>query len=316
MGSLPIEEQEKALTAMLQARVWRQRGGISEEEIAERLLFESAEHMYRHMKDEWGWPDWAVYPEPPKPKRRAKGSIQEPSELPPANNAAPLLKSSIAKLNDALDELPFLRQWLKDGRFVTERVLPKESGLAYETWRKVEFERRSPWDQFRGDDDLFSIKVHPEAWEKWCKHFGQDPQAEEFKLPFTRVDAEGATRYSPDRIVQLVAMHAVTGGTVEDLVDKLHLDNKEPNWKKIKETESALLLAAQHLATWVQGGVVRAGSPIEPVPPDEHRTYRTITGLEDDGALETLALWLKTLPPEEAKRIKNLRLPYTGRNDV
>lgn len=301
---------------MLQARVWRQKGDIPEEKIAEMLHFKSVEHMYRYMKDEWGWPDWAVYPEPPQAKRRANGSGQKPGELPQANNAAPLFKPSIAKLNEALAELPFLRQWLKDGRFVTERVLPKESGLAYETWRKEEFERDNPWDQFRGGGDAFSIKVHPEAWEKWCKFFGQDPQAEEFKIPFTRVDAEGATRYSHDRIVQLVAMHIVTGGAAEDLVGRLHLDNKEPNWEKIKETESALLRAAQHLATWIQGGVVRAGSPTEPVSPDEHRTFRTITGLEDDGELETLALWLKTLPPEEVKRIKDLQLPYTGRNDI
>lgn len=268
---------------MLQARLWRQEKK-TEEQIAEGLHFKSVEHMYRQMQD-WGWPDWAVYPNPPKTKRRAKGSPQPPEELPPANAAAEPLAKGIKRLNYMLDALQFMRQWLKDKRFVTELDVPEESERLNLVYRKEDY--------------------RPRSWARLCKEYGQDPSVEEFRVPFSRVFREGAYTYPHQFPVSLITAYTVTGGDPEDLVGLLHPKPEEVTQKELKKRHAKLLLAARHLATVLRGGVVKEGRTYEPISPDEHEDYWELLLYEQRGwPTEELEL-----SPDEQARIRNFRLP-------
>jgi hypothetical protein len=67
MRDLSKREQEEAMTCAAWLYTERRKGTCSEEEIAHSLKFQSVEHMYRQLKG-WGFPDWLVYPTPPKPR--------------------------------------------------------------------------------------------------------------------------------------------------------------------------------------------------------------------------------------------------------
>src|SRR3954451_1934642 len=160
MRSLSTEQQDRALKLLFNLIYYREREGKPEEWIAAELGYESPLHMYSEMKNQWGWPDWAVYPEPrEKSKRQPRGTDQEPKELPPARDAVPLLEEGKKRLERNLDALQYIHQWVKDGRFVTEGVYPKESGVSGMVFRKKELSQAQ--------------------WKRDCEYWGQDPEVEE-----------------------------------------------------------------------------------------------------------------------------------------
>jgi hypothetical protein len=111
--------------------------------------------MYRQLKA-WGWPDWAVYKEPATLKRHPHGTKQEPEKLPLANNAAELLEEGVERLGAYLSNLPFMHEWLKGERFLTEFVYPEGD-------RRVTLLCHRDYCQTQ------------ESWERVCKEYGQDP---------------------------------------------------------------------------------------------------------------------------------------------
>jgi hypothetical protein len=121
MVSLPTpDEQLVAFDRLIKLRWWRLNADESEEHIATRRLgFESAEHMYRQLKD-WGWPDWAVYNEPPAPQQPKRQPRQSgpAKDLPLASGATELSREAIDVLTRAVENLPHITEVSQGGRFV------------------------------------------------------------------------------------------------------------------------------------------------------------------------------------------------------
>lgn len=216
----------------------RRRERKPEDAIASELNFPSAARLYQRM-EELECPHWTIYPEIPK-RRRAWGKDLALNEIPVADYIG-LFEEGVQKLKDALEEVPYLRQWLKDGRFVRQLHYPKESGQSKAVYRKEAMLREG----------------YPGMWETRCKKYGYDPdKTEVFYVPREHVEDRGADRHPDPYLVWLIAAYALTGGTPPDL-------------PKVEEKREALLLAAKHLATAVLGGRVGAGIPPEPISAEE-----------------------------------------------
>jgi hypothetical protein len=151
------DEQHVAFDRLVKLRWWRLNTDESEDHIAtQRLGFESAEHMYRQLKD-WGWPDWAVYkesPSPPQPKRQPRQSGPT-KDLPPASAATELFQEAIDVLTRAIENLPHLTEIAQGGRFVGTNVYKDPVYLSRESFSD-------------------------EEWRKLCKLYDHDPEAEGF----------------------------------------------------------------------------------------------------------------------------------------
>jgi hypothetical protein len=280
----------------------RRNEGDSEEQIAgEVFQLGSPDLMYVYLKG-WEFPNWLVFKDPPSSGRQPQGTDANAEELPSAKNAVELFKESYEKLGSALKELPYMRQWLKDGRFVTEHAYPTKSQKFVFYYRKDAFERWASWERFRHDSS-FSIRVHSEHWEWWCKERGQDPEVEEFRESVRGVVPGGVARYPADHIVWLITNYVLTGGPLEVLLGILHRRPAEANREKIKDKSEHLLLIARQLATLLRGGEVKAGSPKEVLSLDEQK-----------------AAWipdlLSTYSPRDQERIKRLQLPHTRLDDI
>src|SRR5215211_6460509 len=109
MSNLSAAEEERAvreLTLTYHQRVYKNQ---SDDQIAEKLGYGSAEAMIHQFK-RWGFPDWLVSSAPPKPDRpkRQPRKSGTPQELPPARAAMALFQERIEVLGRAVEALPKL----------------------------------------------------------------------------------------------------------------------------------------------------------------------------------------------------------------
>jgi hypothetical protein len=233
-------------------------------------------------------PHWTIYPEVSK-SRRAWGKDPTSNEIPVAH-FMDLLEEGVQKLKEALEEVPYLKQWLKDGRFISQLHYPKESGRFKQIYRKEHYP-----------------EAYQYVWEARCKTYGYDPdETEEFHVPRERVLDRGADRHPDPYLVCLIAAYALTGGTLADL-------------PKVEKKRKALLRAARQLATALLGGRGGAGAPPESISVEEQEAARLLQLAAREGAVAadgTIANKEKWLPPEwrhytpeEIRRLLTLRLP-------
>src|SRR5215204_1724425 len=99
MSDLSAAEQERAGRCIALTYLLRYWEGKSDDQIAEKLGFGSAEAMLHQFRN-WGFPDWLVSskpPEPDRPKRQPRKS-GTPQELPPAHAAMALFQERIEVL--------------------------------------------------------------------------------------------------------------------------------------------------------------------------------------------------------------------------
>jgi hypothetical protein len=290
MRSLSTEEREEALKYINWVAFKRDREGKSEDTIARELEFPSAPRMYQRM-EELECPRWAIYPETPKKRRRAWGKDPTSDEI-PITDFLDRFEEGVQKLKEALEEVPYLKQWLKDGRFVSQLHYPKESG------------RASP-RVYRKEDMV--ARGYAGLWEDYCKKHGCDPdETEQIRVPREDVLDCGADRHPDPYLVCLTAAYALTGGTLPDL-------------PKVEEKREALLRAARHLTTTLLGGQVGAGVPREPISAEEQEAARLVQWAAQHGGFDaatgaiTNEKWLspeeRNLAPEEIKRLLSLQLP-------
>jgi hypothetical protein len=287
LRSLSTEEREEALKYMTLVELKRHRERKSEDKIARELDFPSAPRLYQRM-EELECPHWYIYPEIPK-RRRAWGKDPTSDEIPIADYMS-LFEEGIQKLKKALEEVAYLKQWLKDGRFVSQLYYPKESGRSKGVYSKETM-----------------LRGYPGLWEARCKKYGYDPnKTEVIYVSRDHVSDRGADRHPDPYLVWLIAAYALTGGAL-------------PNLPKVEEKRKALLLAAKQLATALLGGRVCAGVPPEPISAEEQENARLVQFAARRGAIVadgTVTNKEKWLPPSmwnctsvEIRRLLTLHLP-------
>jgi hypothetical protein len=280
MGSLSGSERRRAVFTTAMLCVMRKEGTFSEEEVAERLEFGSAEAMYAQLTN-WGLPEWLAYPsgspkqehreyrEPPsgKRRRRARRGEAEAIALPPARYAAPLFKEALEELSAAIELLGARQEHLKDERFVA-------------TYTDTE------------------VPTQP---------------------PSKGTFFYGAEQHPPEPLTTLIAMYAlVEEGNPDDplkpLLAALHPKDWEPDQERLEQALNDLKHKAGQLATLVRGGRLRRGPSTEEISSQQHLVawyihHRREAGLLDEEILEGLSQLGINVTPEEMKRLGNFRLP-------
>jgi hypothetical protein len=103
-----------------------------EEEIVKRLGFGGVKAMHIQLAN-WGLPDWITggtpnNSEPDKQERGARTANEEPTELPSAYDALPLFYGALNKLTWAIGDLENRREYLQNGRFVTQEDVSQWAG--------------------------------------------------------------------------------------------------------------------------------------------------------------------------------------------
>jgi hypothetical protein len=120
--------------------------GTDDEEIAEKLRFDSVEEM-REQLQEWELPGWLVgkasstTPTKDNRGRRPGQGAGERVELPPAKEAIPLFREMLDVLHEAIEELEHRKEYFQDGRLVVETHV---QGHAYDGGELVEFKGAFP----------------------------------------------------------------------------------------------------------------------------------------------------------------------------
>jgi hypothetical protein len=99
--------------------------GTDDEEIAEKLRFDSVEEMQEQLQ-EWELPGWLTgKPSSTTAAKANRGRRPGPSsgervELPPAKEAMPLFREMLEVLREAIEQLERRKEYFQDGRFVVE----------------------------------------------------------------------------------------------------------------------------------------------------------------------------------------------------
>jgi hypothetical protein len=296
------DEQHVAFDRLIKLRWWRLNTDESEEQIATRRLgFESAEHMYRQLKD-WGWPDWAVYKEPPSPPQPKRQPCQSgpTKDLPPASGATELFQEAIDLLTRTVEDLPHLTEVSHGGRFVGTYVYKDP----------VYFPRKSFSD---------------EAWRKLCELHDHDPEAKGiFDTNAVTRNPVGAAPAPLQPLVVLIAAYALADRPLEPLLEALHPNPSEADIKGINrvlyarkrkggDDRDGLLRTAQQLATLVRGGKMGKGAPPPDLPAREHNAACHITWRRDQGWSDEeiyQGLRHRGFTKEDISRLGNLQLRW------
>src|SRR5215218_8775222 len=99
MSDLSAAERDRAVRCIPLAYYLRDKENKSDDQVAEKLGFGSAEAMIHQFRN-WDFPDWLVSskpPEPDRPKRQPRKS-GTPHQLPPARAAMALFQERIEEL--------------------------------------------------------------------------------------------------------------------------------------------------------------------------------------------------------------------------
>jgi len=278
MSNLSAAEEERAvreLTLTYHQRVYKNQ---SDDQIAEKLGYGSAEAMIHQFK-RWGFPDWLVSSAPPKPDRpkRQPRKSGTPQELPPARAAMALFQERIEVLGRAVEALPKLVEGFQSGRFVGT------------------FVERIPMGPSRDE-------VSEEEWEWLCEVLGPDPTSNPDLA--TPIDYPIDSSHVPPRqLVILIGAYALAGGNMEALLKALHPNPPEVDAaklssllhaKKSEHGEDGLFRKAQQLATFVRGGHAGRGAPPPGLSADDYVVACAISeyrerGWSEDRIYQTLA---------------------------
>jgi hypothetical protein len=278
--------------------VLRDKGNVSEDQIAQKLGFfdtvgaPSARVMYQRLQEDWGLPDWVVYPDgvgkgsdkgkkhrvpntEEMRERKAQPSRDAIEELPPAEDAIEELPSpegaielfdkGIEQLQYYLNTLPMLVQQRQGKRFVS-----------------------SEWIEDDVEDYLDPRDYSEAEWKKICEVNDVDPDTVPMNLvklvpPHLSPRGSGPRVYKNLKV--LIGMYALIYGSVDRLLEVLYPwpqekeKEKEKLRKKLYEKRvpkkdrskdgyvTRLLIAAEQIAQTVQGVEVGGGKP----PPEVSR---------------------------------------------
>jgi hypothetical protein len=249
--TLSKAEQEEAMTAAALLYAKRREGTRSEGEIAAFLKFESVEHMYHRLKNDWGFPDWVVYPKPPKPPREARGGGERDDLLPSRDKAQELLRPLVAALHYGVEQLDLRKEYRQGGRFVSLDVQTASVLDAREATR--------------------------EALNKGLKKLPRDTQN---WREGTAVFPGGAAPWPPEPLTTLIALYALAEEPLKPLVEALHRESSRIDWEIIEITVSGkdgLKRRARQLAAAVCGWKLGRGRYPEEVDREQHNAALYVT---------------------------------------
>jgi hypothetical protein len=257
MRSLPGPERKDALLKVgILCRLLYE-GVLSEDEIAGKLGFRSAEVLHIQMRN-WKLPDWIVEPKSssekaeqagmPKNegnKRKAQSSRKadelpgKAEELPAASRALPLFAKDLERLNNYMKQLPNLVEKLVERRFVSYLKMDMRYQAALETYLS----------RVHGFDGLlYHSSAHP----------------------------EGATAKPWEGLYFLIVIHALMNESVDSLIDALHPRAHEVDRAELYKKRGyigSMKTEAENLAKTVRGLEVKKGQIPGEVSDEEARMY-------------------------------------------
>ena len=198
---LPAATREDAYSKVAKVFLLRQEGGDSEDEVAYRAGFGSADAMH-HQLSAWGFagllpPHRAQVvrkSEPREHKARGSGPVME---LPPAANAMSIFQGALEKLHAFVERLPSRKEHRQGKRFVLSNAKPF-------------FELPEPGEDYR------YLEAPPDAQPD--EHGDISVMGAQ---AYVRVPG-GAARHPDDEVTALVAAALLTGTSTDELLDLLH----------------------------------------------------------------------------------------------
>jgi len=250
MESLSGPAKAKALKVVALLCYLRAEGKHSEDQIAKRTGFGSAEAMYVQLKN-WGLPGLLPHEEQavkaasddPKTAPKARRSSGEATELPPVSRAVGLFEAALEQLQRDLGAIERLTERYKDGRFEAERVLPGTDE----------------------DGNLVHVLVSD----------GADQAPSVF---LTRLVAVYLLAEQPIEAL-LTALHPEPESADTEQLD-LHIHGK----KTRKGIKPGLIGEARRVARLVRGGTLREGRTTGSIGPVEREVLAYVRERREEGA--------------------------------
>jgi hypothetical protein len=328
------EERDGALLQLAKLCLLRAKGSTAEEQIARELGFVDddghplTEAMYERLA-RWNVPDWCARPPRPytrtagregqrgsKKRRKARGTGDNTTDLPPAGSAVALFRWDFETLKYYLGRLPDLSEQhqsgedLNAGRFVWSFWVGED------------------WDYHHKDE------YDEERWRALHERFGDESSEEIIAIPIDPVLQEGAGHAPWKGLVVLIAVHALLHqpgegedetsieGAVDDLIHRLHPDPDsidKPELYKPRGYVDELRTSAESLAKVLRGVEVRSGRRGGAVPDLDHMVAVTLIaplveeGLTDEQILARIQKQYRPLAQEYdvagITRLRKLNLP-------
>ena len=255
IDSLPRDAREGAYQQVGMVCAYRKLG-LSEDEVAKKANFGSVDDMYFRLK-RWGLSGLLPLEEEVKKtpkttrKREARGSGPT-TELPSADNAAPLFREKLEELLRATEELKHRKEKLQGGLFFQSSM-----------YREPILLRREDWSD--------------EEWQELSERYNLDTEDDRLMVTdrFTWGLGDG-TPVPQDPLPALIGTYLLAGGEPKLLVEALHHDPASAEWTKIqKRTEGrkgddnldGLKALAGQLAMLIRGKPYGSGAP----PPELSR---------------------------------------------
>jgi hypothetical protein len=242
--------------------------------------------MYHQLK-KWGWPDWAVFKNLPKPKRQVekkrRGSGKgEQIELLPAKEAAPLFKEALDKLLEAVEFMQGDYESASSSRYTKEYL----QGKLFITYTRED--------------------IH------WAPGLG----GRTWRTP--------AKRSPGNWLTELIAAYFLVGGDPEPLIEKLHLDPDSLDREKLRKhieghrtpngRKPGLLGSAEDVAILIRGGNLAPGAGAGEFDVDEQIIHQlALQGLQEGYSVRQIVERLaeEGIPTSEAEveRLRSKNLP-------
>ncbi len=264
MMNLSKPAQDEALLNVGRLCVLRRNGGYSEDEIAQKLGFNSAAVMHMQLEN-LGLPGLITKAPSGQGKQRKARSSGDATKLPAAADAKELFRRDLKRLQSALDELPSLEEYLQSERFVTYSKI--EDG-------EVHYHK--------------SMFPDEAAWQEFCQTYGENPASEELWLPVEPFAQPRGARVTPwPGLTHLIAMHALMNGSVDGVIAALHpspdqVDRTELYKKRglVQEFKSF----EAKIAKVVRGSKTREGKHAGEVSREDHHVaWELIRSLYEKG---------------------------------
>jgi hypothetical protein len=291
MRGLSDPERKRALEVVSLLAFLRLKSSHSEDEIARKAGFGTAEMMH-HQLELWEIPRWlaggTTKEQTTKPERKARRGNGQQQELPLAAAAIPLFRQALESLSEQLEVLRTRKEYLQDGRYVTI-----DESYAPITWSR----------QGISDED----------WKNLCQRFGKEPNSDKFTLWDARfVAPAGATQSPQEPLTKLIAVYVLAGLPLEQLLKTLHpapetvdeaelmrhiegvkTKNRGRDGKPRPQHIPGLKTKAAQVAKLIHGRTLRKGPPTGELSPQEQNIVwywqqRIREGVADDQIYEEL----------------------------
>jgi hypothetical protein len=160
MNHMSGPERKEAYLSIGSLCAFRYQGNLTEDDIADKMGFLSAEVMHRRLKD-LGIPEWMIGAEEPKNEGRGRKarSSGEDIDLPLAVAAEQLFREDLERLNRYLAELPFLAEYLQGKLFMSLLLSPEPRGNSWDLYDNSWDDYKERFHQLAEEESIWTIVV-------------------------------------------------------------------------------------------------------------------------------------------------------------